>query len=201
MLKHKNPDWDQWADEKYHRYHLADIMKNKAEFYASIFKHHGIKSQTKSMLEIGCGFGKETLVFAMLFKKILAVDPTAVLIERFNKTILELKLEKSIQTKITDCASFKSRTKYDMVAFTKSFLWIDNQMPCLEKIPVKKNGHVLIIEPVWSTRRMLIKKTNPKMLTGQLDTMKTVTSSKKYDLIYFTVNFGTREMVYLLKRK
>ena len=59
-----------------------------------------------SLLEIATGLGDYTIVFEKLFKKITAIKPEKILIEKFNNKIKELNLKSKIECKTSNIFLF-----------------------------------------------------------------------------------------------
>ena len=189
-------NWSEWSRIKY--YNDDEIMNIKKR-YERLFKHYKINTKKMTLLEIGCGHGVRTLVYEKLFKKILAIDPEKKLINIFNKKIEEEKLDKKIQTKISNCENFVSKKKFDMAICSYSFMWVTDKQKCLLNInnSLKKNGYLLVLEPAkfmnflkkeWKNREVLM-----------IDTLQTLIRSRKFKLLHF-MNLYKGNFTYLLKK-
>lgn len=161
-----------------------------------------------SLLEIGCGHGRYTLIFKDMFKKVLAIDPEKELIDIFDKKINKEGLFNKIKTKNANGETFTNNMKFDMIIFSYSFLWVKNKKKCLLNINnlLKSNGYLLVLEPI---RLMVINKklklsvqnkfiSNSNRLTT--DSMKNLMKSKNLELLQCGLLYE-RNFFYFLKKR
>ena len=195
-------DWKNWGKVPY--YNLESLIKI-SNIYKKLFKLYNINTLKMEVLEMGCGHGRFTLILNKMFKKIIAVDPEKILINMLNNKINEMKINnknnknEKIITINSDCSNLKFNKKFDMVIFSYSFMWINNKKKCLLNVNklIKKNGYLLIIEPIKFMNILDKKFIKPRKL--MIDTIKITIKSNKYDLIHFC-NLQKSNIIYLLKK-
>ncbi len=202
MEEEKNIDWSNW---KRHGYLTEKEFNTIKKEYEELFNFYDIETEKMSLLEIGSGHGRLTLIYEKLFKKILAIDSEKSLIDLFNKKIKEENLIK-IKTKTVKFEKFKSKKKFDLIIFSQSFLWMDNKEECLSKVKdllnfksdllnfksdlksdiyienKKSNGYLLVVEPYFMTKFHKKFKLNHKRM---IDSLNTLITSKHFELIHF----------------
>tara|TARA_B100000902_G_C27306693_1_gene915931 strand:+ start:1487 stop:2065 length:579 start_codon:yes stop_codon:yes gene_type:complete len=190
-----NIDWKEW---KNHGYWEENIVDNQVKLYKSLLSLYNINSKNMSLLEIGAGHGNFTLVFNKLFKKITAIDSEESLIYMLNNKILELNLTSKIETEVTGCENYITKKKFNFIAFTHSFMWINDKQKCLLNLSklLTKNGYILLIEPARFVNDLDKKFTKQKQL--MIDTLQTFFSSKKLNLVHFLNQ--NRCNIYLFKK-
>ena len=184
MEEEKNIDWSNWKRHGYLTEKHSNIIKKE---YEELFNFYDIETEKMSLLEIGSGHGRLTLIYEKLFKKILAIDSEKSLIDLFNKKIKKEKLKK-IKTKTVKFEKFKSKKKFDLIIFSQSFLWMDNKEECLSKVKdllksdLKSNGYLLVVEPYFMGKFHKKFKLNHKRM---IDSLNTLMASKHFELIHF----------------
>ena len=186
MEEEKNIDWSNWKRHGYLTEKHSNIIKKE---YEELFNFYDIKTEKMSLLEIGAGHGRLTIIYEKLFKKILAIDSEKSLIDLFNKKIKEKNLIK-IKTKETSIENFESEEKFDLIIFSQSFLWIDNKEECLSKVKdllnfksdLKSNGYLLVVEPHFMGELLKKYRYIHKRMKNSLITLIT---SEHFELIHF----------------
>ena len=177
-----NIDWKKWGNNEYWN---DFTIESTVKLYKSLFSLYNIKSQNMTLLEMGTGHGNFTLVFEKLFKKITAIDPEKTLIDIFNKKIIELKLSSKIETQVCGCEDFVTKKKFNLIAFTHSFMWVSDKQKCLLNTTklLTKNGYILLIEPSRFVDSLDKKFTKQTEL--MIETLQTFFNSKKLKLVHF----------------
>ena len=193
-------DWSKWKDKAtYLSKDTFDIFTGK---FNTFFKYHHLHPTNMNLLEIGCGHGRFTLLFSKLFKKIVAIDPSEILIKAFDKVIKEKNI-KNIQTVIASCENFKLKNnmqQFDMIICSFSFMWMQDKQKCLLNMSklLKKNKYLLILEASRFNNIMDKKLKQTQLLLN--DTLKTIIGSKKFELVHH-LNLLKANNAYLLKLK
>ena len=87
-----------------------------------------------------------------------------------------------------------------MILFTQSLLWIPDKQKAILKCDklLKKNGYLVIIEPIVFLNSLDKNKLNNLMIQS----LNTIICSKKFKLVHF-FTFGLRfndQIIYLLKK-
>lgn len=120
-------------------------------------------------MEIGCGSGARTILYAPLTEKVIGIDPSSVSIRKARK-LLPKKLKQKVAYKIGygEKLNFK-----DDVFDTVFFSWSLHHIP-KEKREValkeahrvlKKNGQLLVLEPTLEGERIYLTEiTHPEIL-------------------------------------
>lgn len=188
--------WKTWKKVEYFDEKCITFLLNKL---SSLFNLHKINSKNYSVLEVGSGHGRYTIIFQKLFKKILAIDLESELIELLNNKISEEGLN-NISTITSNFEDFKINNKFDMILFTQSLLWIPDKQKAILKCDklLKKNGYLVIIEPIVFLNSLDKNKLNNLMIQS----LNTIICSKKFTLVHF-FTFGLRfndQIIYLLKK-
>lgn len=188
-------NWSEWHKTNYFDNDTNDFF---IDIYKKFFKFHKINTKKMNIIEMGAGHGRMTMIFTYLFKKIHAIDPEKNLIDLFNIKIKEDNLSSKITTEIAGCENFISKTNYDMIIFTYSFMWIKDKQKCLLNLSklIKKNGYLLVIEPYKFTSQ---DKEFAKQQNLMNDTMKTLIRSHKFHLKHFTT-LHKGAFIYLLQK-
>ena len=74
---------------------VGDFLKSGEEDYqrlvAPFFSRHGFSPEGKTMLELGCGAGRMTHSFATRFRKVIALDVSAEMIDRGQQMLRGLE--------------------------------------------------------------------------------------------------------------
>ena len=190
-----NIDWKHWGNIEY----MDDTtLEYQVNLYKSLFSLYNIKSKNMTLLEIGAGHGDFTLLFEKLFKKITAIDPEKTLIDIFNKKIIELNLSSKIETQVCGCEDFVTKKKFNLIAFTYSFMWVSDKQKCLLNTTklLTKNGYILLVEPGRFVNSLDKKFTKQTQLMNE--TLQTFFSSKKLKLVHFLTHKGSN--IYLFKK-
>ncbi len=188
--------WKTWKKVEYFDEKCIAFLLNKL---SSLFNLHKINSKNYSVLEVGSGHGRYTIIFQKLFKKILALDLESELIELLNNKISEEGFN-NISTITSNFEDFKINNKFDMILFTQSLLWIPDKQKAILKCDklLKKNGYLVIIEPIVFLNSLDKNKLNNLMIQS----LNTIICSKKFTLVHF-FTFDLRfndQIIYLLKK-
>lgn len=189
-------NWKTWKKIEYFNEKAFNLQLNKLN---SLFNLHKVNSKNYSVLEIGSGHGRYTIIFQKLFKKVLALDPESELIDLLNDKILEYEID-NISTVVSKFEDFNTKSKFDMILFAQSLLWMPDKQKAILKCDklLKKNGYLVIIEPIGILNILDKNKTNNLMIQS----LNTIICSKKFTLVHF-FTFGLRfndQIIYLLKK-
>lgn len=189
-------NWKTWKKIEYFNENALNLQLNKLN---SLFNLHKVNSKNYSVLEIGSGHGRYTIIFQKLFKKVLALDPESELIDLLNDKILEYGID-NISTVVSKFEDFNTKSKFDMILFTQSLLWMPDKQKAILKCDklLKKNGYLVIIEPIGFLNSLDKNRLNNLMIQS----LNTIICSKKFTLLHF-FTFGLRindQIIYLLKK-
>ncbi len=189
-------NWKIWKKVEYFDEKGTTFHQNKLNL---LFNLHKINSKNYSVLEVGSGHGRYTIIFQKLFKKILALDLESELIDLLNNKISE-KGFNNISTIRSNFEDFKINNKFDMILFTQSLLWISDKQKAILKCDklLKKNGYLMIIEPIGFLNNLNKNKPNNLLIQS----LNTIICSKKFTLVHF-FTLGLRvndQIIYLLKK-
>jgi ubiquinone/menaquinone biosynthesis C-methylase UbiE len=116
-------NWKTWKKVEYFDEKDTTFHQNKLNL---LFNLHKINSKNYSVLEVGSGHGRYTIIFQKLFKTILALDLESELIDLLNNKISE-KSFNNISTIRSNFEDFNTKSKFDMILFTQSLLWITDK--------------------------------------------------------------------------
>lgn len=189
-------NWKFWKKREYFNENALNLQLNKLN---SLFNLHKINSKNYSVLEVGSGHGVYTIIFQKLFKKVLALDQESELIELLNNKISENGID-NISTVVSKFEDFNTKSKFDMILFTQSLLWMPDKQKAILKCDklLKKNGYLIIIEPIAWLNSLEKNKQNNLMIQS----LNTIICSKKFTLLHF-FTYGLRsydQIIYLLKK-
>ena len=196
-----NISWDTWENKEYHNDVNLNLALNR---YSKLFKFHKLNAKKMDILEIGCGNGRETYILSKMFKNILALDPSEILINSLNEKKKIYKMN-NVTTMIGNSESININKKFDMIIFTYSFLFVKNKQKCLLKINnlLKKNGYLLLLEPARFNNLLFKTELSKKKIKDWYnllnDTLIVIIKSKKFKLIQH-LNLFKFTNTYLLKK-
>lgn len=189
-------DWKSYGNRPYLS---EDIIEKQVSIYDALFKLYDIEPRNLSVLEVGAGHGIRTMIFARLFKKILAIDPSQDLIDLLQKKIKEDGLEDKVKTMVVGCEDMKcNSTKFDLIVMSASFLWVEDKNKCLSVAYdcLKKNGYLLVIEPARFVNELDKKFSNQS--NRMIKSLEVLIRSNRFKMVHFITNIGT--ISYLLSK-
>jgi len=189
-------DWKSYGNRPYLS---EDIIEKQVSIYDALFKLYDIEPRNLSVLEVGAGHGIRTMIFARLFKKILAIDPSQDLIDLLQKKIKEDGLEDKVKTMVVGCEDMKCNSaKFDLIVMSASFLWVEDKNKCLSVAYdcLKKNGYLLVIEPARFVNELDKKFSNQS--NKMIKSLEVLIRSNRFKMVHFITNIGT--ISYLLSK-
>ena len=184
-------NWNNYIEKVYCN---KQISNNIIKAYKDFFKSKNINCKDMSILEIGSGHGIYTILLSKIFKQIIAIEPNKKLFEALN-TKIKLDKIKNVKTEQLSIENYKTDIKFDMILCINSFHLITNKKKILLKFNkmLKNHKYLFISEPLF---KLYYKNVDNKIST---DTLLSITSSKKFNLIFYGF-VRKNEILYLLKK-
>jgi len=119
-------------------------------------------------LDLGCGFGEDSIFMAEKGFKVTAVDKNPEKIEQLEQTILNKKLQNKIKTINQDIRDFViEKDKYSLISLYNVLQFLPKKR-CLKMIDHVKNSlvkHGIIVISAFTDKDPLFKKENKKTKT------------------------------------
>lgn len=138
FLKTEHMHYGYWVDDlKVENDNFAQAQKNYLELLIS----HMPKG-TQTILDVGCGVGKNAEELTEAGYKVDCVSPSLYLSEKARERLGE-------QSQIYDCCyeDIQTEKKYDVIMFSESFQYIDvNDAMNISTKLLKEGGHILICD-------------------------------------------------------